>query len=253
MAYSIKKGRIAIVTGGASGIGKGICLGLAQEGAYVAVADMDITGAQAVANEIKAAGGEAMAVQVDVRTREQCDAMVAAVVEKYGTVDILVNNAGLIRDALIHKMTDEEWDIVVDVILRGAFMCTQAAIKVMKEKKYGRIINISAVGQMGYRGQSNYGPAKAGLVSLTRVIAAEYTWCGVTANCILPGPVKTPLSMNAMNGHWEEEIVKRMPCGRVGTPEDIAYMVKIFAAEEAGYITAQNIAVDGGFDIDKDY
>ena len=246
---SIKKGRVAIVTGAGSGLGRGMAITFAEEGAFVVAADMNLETAQETVRMIDEKGGVAIAIPVDVRVKEQCEAMVKAAVDKWGTVDILVNNAGLIRDALIHKMTEDQWDLVQDVILKGAFLCTQAAIKIMKEKKYGRIINISAVGQIGYRGQANYGSAKAGIISLTRTIAAEYTWCGVTANCILPGPIRTPMALGALDGHWEETITKLMPTGRVGEPSDIAYMAKVFAAEEAGYITAQMIAVDGGFDL----
>lgn len=248
---SIKKGRVAIITGAGSGIGRGIACGLAEAGAYVTAADANLGTAQETVDMIEKAGGTAIAVKADVRDKSQCEAMVQAAVDKWGTVDILVNNAGLIRDALIHKMTEDQWDLVQDVILKGAFLCTQAAIKVMKEKQYGRIINISAVGQIGYRGQANYGSAKAGIIALTRTIAAEYTWCGVTANCILPGPIRTPMALGALNGHWEETITKLMPTGRVGEPSDIAYMVNVFAAEEASYITAQMIAVDGGFDLQR--
>ena len=248
---SIKPGRVAIVTGGGSGIGEGIALGLAEEGAYVVVADIDTENAGRVAEAIRSVNGRAGAFTVDVRNAAQCEEMVRFAEETFGTVDILVNNAGLLRDAMIHKMTEEQWDLVQDVILKGAFLCTRAAVRVMKEKKYGRIINISAVGQIGYRGQANYGSAKAGLISLTRTIAAEYTWCGVTANCILPGPIKTPMSVAVMDGTWEEKISKLMPMGKVGQPSDIAYMVKVFAAEEADYITAQMIAVDGGFDLSR--
>lgn len=248
---SIKEGRVAIITGAGSGLGRGMCLGLAEEGAYIVCADANLETAQETADMIEKNGGQAIAVKVDVRIKEQCEAMVQAAVDKWGTVDILVNNAGLIRDALIHKMTEDQWDLVVDVILKGAFLCTQAAIKVMKEKKYGRIINISAIGQLGYRGQANYGSAKAGIISLTRVTAAEYTWCGVTCNAILPGPIRTPMALSAYDGHWEEIISKRMPMGKVGQPSDIAYMAKVLAAEEASYITAQMIGVDGGFDILK--
>lgn len=249
MSMTIKKGRVAIVTGAGSGIGRGIAIGLGEEGAYVVCADMNLATAQETADMIESAGGVAMAVAVNVSKKEDCEAMVQAAVDKWGTVDILVNNAGLIRDALIHKMTEDQWDLVQNVILKGTFLCTQAAIKVMKEKKYGRIINISAVGQVGYRGQANYGSAKAGVISLTRTTAAEYTWCGVTANCIMPGPIKTPMAVGAMQGRWEEIISAQMPMGKVGDPSDIAYMVKVFAAEEAGYITAQIVAVDGGYDL----
>jgi 3-oxoacyl-[acyl-carrier protein] reductase len=246
---SIKAGRVAIVTGAGSGIGKGIAIGLAEEGAYIVAADTNLESAQMVVAEIQAMGNQAIAVHTDVRNTSDCANMVKVAVEKYGTVDILINNAGLLRDALIHKMTEEQWDLVQGVILKGTFLCTQAVINVMKEKKYGRIINISAVGQVGYRGQANYGSAKAGVIALTRTTAAEYTWCGVTVNCILPGPIKTPMALAAIQGHWEEKIKSIHPMGRVGEPSDIAYMVKVLVAEEAGYITAQMIAVDGGFDL----
>ena len=246
---TIKTGRVAIVTGAGSGIGRGIANGLAEEGAYVIVADINFTNATKVADEIKALGFEATPVYTDVSKAVDCENMVKTAVDTYGTVDILVNNAGLLRDALIHKMTEEQWDLVQDVILKGAFLCTRAAIKIMKEKKYGRIINISAEGQIGYRGQANYGSAKAGLISLTRVIAAEYSWCGVTANCILPGPIITPMALGALNGKWKETIEKIHPMGHAGQPSDIAYMAKIFVAEEADYITAQMISVGGGWDL----
>lgn len=248
---AISKGRVAIVTGAGSGIGRGIALALAQAGARVVVTDVNAAAGKAVSNEIAALGGEAICCTLDVRKADQCEAMVQTAVEHYGTVDILVNNAGLLRDALIHKMTEEQWDTVVDVILKGSFLCTQAVIRVMKEKKYGRIINISAVGQIGYRGQANYGAAKAGIIALTRTTAEEYTWCGVTANCIMPGPIKTPMTTAAMNGEWEKVVSSQMPVGRVGTPEDIAYMVKVLADDEASYINAQMIGVDGGFDLIK--
>lgn len=246
---SIRAGRVAVVTGAGSGIGKGIAIGLAEAGAYVLAADINLESAEKVVEEIKAGGHVAKAVHVDVTKADDCENMIKAAVDTYGTVDILVNNAGLLRDALIHKMTEEQWDIVQNVILKGTFLCTRAAIKVMKEKKYGRIINISAVGQIGYRGQANYGSAKAGVISLTRVIATEYTWCGVTANCILPGPIITPMALGALDGKWEEMIKRTHPMGHAGQPSDIAYMVKVLAAEEADYITAQMIAVDGGWDL----
>lgn len=248
---SINKGRVAIVTGAGSGIGAGIAWALAKEGAVAVVADMNMDAAQKVAEEIVEQGYMADAVAVNVCDVAQCEAMINSVVEKYGTVDILVNNAGIIRDALIHKMTENEWDLVVDVILKGTFNCTQAAIKIMKTKKYGRIINISSCGAVGFRGQANYGAAKAGVVALTRTTVEEYSWCGVTANCIMPGPIKTPMTLASMQGKWEESVTPNIPVGRVGTPEDIAYMVTAFAAEEASFITGQIMGVDGGFDLNK--
>ena len=246
---SIKKGRVAIVTGAGSGLGKAIAIGLAAEGVKVVAQDLNLSTAEETVGEIKSAGDEATAIQGDVSKSDDCIRLIQATVDAYGTVDILVNNAGIIRDALIHKMTEDEWDSVIDVILKGTFLCTQPAIKVMKEKKYGRIINISSIGYVGYRGQANYAAAKAGVVAITRVTAAEYAWCGITANCICPGPIATPMSLNCMggNGKWMEFIKSTHPMGHPGKPEDIAYMVNALAAEEAGFITAQTIAVDGGF------
>ena len=245
----IEKGRVAIVTGAGSGIGRGIAIGLAEEGAYVVCADMNLTTAQETVDMIEAAGGVAMAVAVNVSKKADCEAMVQAAVDKWGTVDILVNNAGLIRDALIHKMTEDQWDLVQNVILKGTFLCTQAAIKVMKEKKYGRIINISSIGYIGYRGQANYGATKAGLVALTRTTACEYSWCGVTVNTICPGTIATPMALGCMGGgdNWLNYVKESHPMGRPGEPKDISFMVNALVAEEAHFITAQTIAVDGGF------
>ena len=181
---SIRKGRVALVTGAGSGLGKAIAIGLAAEGANVVAQDINLESVEATVADIKTAGGEASAIEGDVSKLNDCRKFVQFAVDTYGTLDILVNNAGVIRDALIHKMTEEQWDTVMDINIKGMFLCTQAAVKVMKEKKYGRIINISSIGYIGYRGQANYAASKAGAVALTRVIATEYTWCGITANCV---------------------------------------------------------------------
>ena len=246
---SIKKGRVALVTGAGSGLGEAIALGLAQEGAIVVCQDINLETAEKTAAQIREAGGEASAVQGNVANIEDCQKFVDFAVEKYGTLDILINNAGIIRDALIHKMTPDQWQTVVDVNLSGAFYCTQAAIKVMKEKKYGRIINISSIGYIGYRGQANYGATKAGLVALTRTTACEYSWCGVTVNTICPGTIATPMALGCMGGgdNWLNYVKESHPMGRPGEPKDISFMVNALVAEEAHFITAQTIAVDGGF------
>ena len=246
---SIKNGRIALVTGAGSGLGEAIAIGLANEGATVIAQDIDLASAHNTTDKIIATGGKASAIVGDVSKLEDCDGFVKYAMEKYGTLDILVNNAGIIQDALIHKMTQERWRKVIDIDLSGVFYCTQAAIKVMKEMKYGRIINISSIGYIGYRGQANYAAAKAGVVALTRVTATEYTWCGVTANCICPGTIATPMALGCMGGsdNWLEYVRKNHPMGHPGKPEDVSYMVNALAAEEANFITAQTIAVDGGF------
>lgn len=246
---SIKKGRVAIVTGAGSGIGRGIAIGIAEEGAYVVCADMNLASAEETVSTIEAAGGVAMAVMVDVSKKDECEAMVQTAVDKWGTVDILVNNADLIRDALIHKMPPDQWQTVIDMNLSGVFYCTQAAVKIMKEKKYGRIINLSSIGYIGYSGQANYGATKAGVVALTRTTACEYGWCGVTANAIAPGTIATPMALGSMgdSDNWLNYVKENHPMGRPGKPEDVSFMVNALAAEEAGFITAQTIAVDGGF------
>ena len=244
---SIKKGRVAIVTGAGQGLGRAIAIGLANEGAFVVSQDINYETVQETVKIIKSTGKEAIAAGGDVAKTEDCENCVNLAVNTYGSLDILVNNAGIIRDALIHKMTDEEWESVLGVIISGTFKFTRAAVKIMKEKQYGRIINISSTGYVGDRGQANYAAAKAGVVALTRVTAAEYTWCGVTANCICPGPILTPMGLSSMKGKWLEFINSKHPMGHPGKPEDISYMVNALAAEEASYITAQTIAVDGGF------
>ncbi len=246
---SIKAGRVALVTGAGSGLGEAIAIGLAREGAIVLAQDINEESALQTVEKIVQEGGTASAVQGDVSCSADCDRFVATAVERYGTLDILVNNAGIIRDALIHKMTDDEWQKVIDVDLSGVFYCTRAAVRVMKEKKFGRIINISSIGYIGYRGQANYAAAKAGIVALTRTSACEYTWCGITINAICPGTIATPMALGCMGGgdNWLNYVKENHPMGHPGKPEDVSFMVNALAAEEANFITAQTIAVDGGF------
>ena len=246
---SIQKGRVSLVTGAGDGLGKAIAVELAARGSYVLVQDLNMESAAKTVSIIEDKGGIAAYVEGDVSRMEDCGRFVQNALDKWGTLDILVNNAGIIRDALIHKMTPEQWKDVIDVNLSGVFYCTQAAVKVMKEKRFGRIINISSIGYIGYRGQANYAAAKAGVVALTRVTASEYAWCGVTANCVCPGTIATSMALGCMGGgdNWLNYVKENHPMGRPGKPEDVAFMVSALAAEEAGFINAQTIAVDGGF------
>lgn len=245
---SINKDRVALVTGSGSGIGRAIALALAAEGAALVIQDINMERANETVNIIRERGGRAAAIGGNVACASDCQRFVDFAVETFGTLDILVNNAGIIRDALIHKMEQKQWTDVIDINLSGAFYCTQAAVKVMKTKKYGRIINISSIGYVGYRGQANYAASKAALHTLAQVTAIEYGWCGVTANCVCPGTIATEMTLNCMGGgdNWLNWVKENTLLGKPGTPEDIAYMVCTLAAEEASFITAQAIAVDGG-------
>lgn len=244
--------RIALVTGAAQGIGEGVALRLAAGGAKVAVLDLQQAAAQQVADAITAAGGTAMAVGADVSNREQVQAAVDAVAAQFGGLHILVNNAGVTRDAMLFKMSDDEWATVMNVHLRGAFLCTQLAQKYMVEARFGRVISMSSTSALGNRGQANYSTAKAGLQGFTRTIAIELGQFGITANAIAPGfietamtaatAVRTGTTIEAMR----EEVAAYVPVRKAGVPADIANAVAFFAAEESGYITGQVLYVDGG-------
>lgn len=245
---SIRQGRAALVTGAGSDIGRAIAIALAKEGASVMVQDIAEGSAKSTAQCIREMGGAAEAVVGNVAVPADCRRFVEEAVEKFGSIDILVNNAGIIRDALIYKMTDSEWESVVDINLGGAFYCTRETVKRMKEQKYGRVINISSIGYVGYRGQANYAASKAALIALARVTAVEYAWCGVTANCVCPGVIATDMTLNCMGGgdNWLNYVKETTLMGHPGRPEDVAYLVCALAADEAGFITGQTIAADGG-------
>ncbi len=239
--------RVAIVTGGGKGIGRAIALELARRGASVAVNyNRSADEAAAVVAEIEAAGGAAMAVQADVSDFEQAQSLVKIVLEAYGQVDILVNNAGTTRDNLLMRMSEADWDVVIDTNLKSAWNCCKAVIRPMMKRRYGRIINITSVsGIAGNEGQTNYSASKAGLIGLTKSLAREVASRTITVNAVAPGFVATDLTKNL-----PEEIVERLnahiPLGRWGTSEEMAHAVAFFASEQAGYITGQVLSIDGG-------
>ena len=239
-------GRVAIVTGASRGIGKAIALALAENGASVACV---ATSAERVAEtvaEIREMGKDAEAFGCDVGATGAAQAVVDAVLEKWGKVDILVNNAGITRDTMLATMKDEEWDDVIQTNLRGAFLFTRACILPMMQKRYGRIVNISSVsGLIGNPGQANYSASKAGLIGFTNTVAREYAKRKVTANVVAPGFISTDMTA-VLNEMILEEAKKRIPLNRVGQPEDIADAVLFLASEAASYITGQVIPVDGG-------
>lgn len=242
---SIKKGRVAIITGAGGGIGKTIANRLAEAGANVVIADINEAGARAACEEITAKGGSAIWISGDIRVKADTQKIVQAAVDKWGSVDILVNNAGFCKDAMLHKLTEEQWDDVLDTDLKGYFFMMQAVRDVMKNHGYGRIINMSSNSFYGNVGQANYSSAKAGIIALSNVAALEFARFGVTSNVICPGVINTDAMLRT-----PEEVVKRLvnaiPLKRMGETDDIAAMTLFFASEEAGYITGQRISVDGG-------
>ena len=240
------KDRVAIVTGASRGIGKSISLALAACGAKIVAVDIDLAATEAMVAELKANGTEAIAVQGNVTLSADAEKMVQAAVEAFGRVDILVNNAGITRDALLLRMKDEDWDAVLNVNLKGAFLCSRAAAKVMSKQRYGRIINIaSVVGQMGNAGQANYCASKAGLMGLTRSNARELARRNVTVNAVAPGFIATDMT-DALPEKTREELAAQIPLERLGSAEDIAHAVVFLAQEQSGYITGQVLAVNGG-------
>lgn len=244
--------RTAIVTGAARGIGAAIARRLSDDGLKVAVLDLQEDAAQATVDAIAASGGTALAVGADVSDPTAVVAAVAAVVDRLGPPTILVNNAGIIRDNLLFKMTVEDWDLVMAVHLRGAFLMSKAVQKHMIEANFGRIINLSSISALGNRGQANYSAAKAGLQGFTKTLALELGKFGVTANVIGPGFIQTPMTaataerIGVSFEDFIEAVAKDTPVGRVGQPDDIAHAVSFFASENAGYVTGQVLYVAGG-------
>ena len=237
--------RVAIVTGSGRGIGRAIALKLAEAGATVVVNDI-YKAAEKVALEIQATGRQSQAVIADVSSAPDVARLVEAAISAYGRIDILVNNAGINRDQLLLRMSDEDWDKVIDIDLKSVFLCTRAVLRPMLKQRWGRIISISSiVGLMGNPGQANYASAKAGIIGFTRSVAREVASRGITANAIAPGFIDTEMTQK-LSHNQRQDLMARIPLGRLGTPDDVAAAVSFLASEEAGYITGQVLAVDGG-------
>ena len=240
------KDRIAVVTGASRGIGRSIALALAAKGATIVAVDMDQATTDAVVAELQAAGAKALAVVGNVTVSADVERMIDAATEAFGRVDILVNNAGITRDGLLMRMKDEDWDAVLNVNLKGAFLCTRAAFKVMSKQRYGRIINIaSIVGQMGNAGQANYCASKAGLIGLTKSNARELAKRSITVNAVAPGFIATAMT-DALSEKVRDELTAQIPLERLGSAEDIANAVVFLAGEQSGYITGHVLSVNGG-------
>jgi 3-oxoacyl-[acyl-carrier protein] reductase len=239
-------GKIALVTGAAQGIGRDIALALANDGADVAICDVNLDAARKTAGDIEAKGRKSLALKANVAASADVTAMIDQIVEQFGRIDILVNNAGITRDGLILRMKDEDWDLVLSINLKGAFLCTKTALKYMSKQRAGTVINIaSIVGAMGNAGQANYVASKAGLIGLTKTIAREYANRGITANAVAPGFIDTAMTQ-ALSENVRQELAKQIPMGKLGTPEDVANAVRFLASPWASYITGQVIHVNGG-------
>lgn len=238
-------GKVAIVTGAARGIGKGIADKLASLGAHVIVSDYNEEGAKKAAEDIKSKGFSAEAYTCNVADKDESKQLVEEVVKKHGKLDILVNNAGINRDAMLHKMTHEQWDEVIAVNLTGVFNMMQPASKIMREQEYGRIINISSASWLGNIGQANYAAAKAGVVGITKTAARELAKKNVTVNAICPGFIDTDMTRGVPEKVWDI-MVSKIPMGKPGKPEDVANCIAFLASDQASYITGEVINVGGG-------
>ncbi|MBI2158162.1 MAG: 3-oxoacyl-ACP reductase FabG [Candidatus Rokubacteria bacterium] len=238
-------GKVALVTGAAAGIGAATARRFGREGALVVVNDARADGLEAVAADVRAAGSKALVVAGDVTKKADCERMVGAAVRDFGRLDILINNAGINRDAMAAKMTEEQWDAVLAVNLKGTFLCAQAALPGMRERGWGRVVNTSSIGSLGNIGQANYAASKAGVIGLTKTLALEYAKYGVTVNAVAPGPVMTAMLAGVPDA-IKEKIIAMVPVGRIAAPDEIASVHVFLASDEAAFITGQVIFADGG-------
>ncbi len=243
-------GKTALVTGGGTGIGRAISLALACQGASVAVVYRNSqAAAEEVVAEITASGGRAAALQGDVTQSAQVEQLITQTLTAFGSLDIVVNNAGLTHDALVLRMTEEDWDSVIDTNLKGAFLMTRAALKPMVKQRRGKIINItSVIGLMANPGQANYSAAKAGLIGFTRTVAKEVASRHIQVNAVAPGFIETTMT-ETLSRERKDDLLRQIPAGRFGRTEEIAAMVAFLCSPAADYITGQTLVVDGGMTI----
>jgi len=246
MCELVLEGKLAIITGGARGIGKEIAALFAKQGANIAICDVNLEEAEKTAKEIQDLGRESLAFKVDVTDQSQIQGMVDKILDKFNKIDILINNAGITKDNLLLRMSEEEWDKVIAVNLKGTFLCTKIVSKVMLKQRFGKIINLaSIIGIMGNAGQANYAASKAGIIGLTKSVAKELASRNICVNAIAPGFIKTD-----MTARLAEEVQKKMlsviPLARFGEAKDVADLAIFLSSESSSYITGQVIQVDGG-------
>ena len=238
-------GKVALITGAGKGIGAAIAKRFAAEGASLILSDLDEGYIKQTVEEIRSEGAKAMGFTVNVTDREAIDQMVKEALQQFGTIDILINNAGIVRDAMIHKMNESDWDLVMNVNMKGSFNMVQAVIGIMREKNYGKIINVSSAGRFGNIGQSNYSASKEGIVGFTRALARESGAKGINVNAVAPGTIMTDL-YEGIPEHIREMMKIITPMNRAGTPAEVANLCLFLASDEASYITGQVIHCDGG-------
>jgi 3-oxoacyl-[acyl-carrier protein] reductase len=239
-------GKIALVTGGGRGIGLFISEELARQGAHVFLGGTNLEVAEKSAASIRINGGKASAVRLDVSKSEEVHSVFDSIAKEHKLLDILVNNAGITKDGLLVRMKEEDWDQVLAVNLKGAFLCGQQAVKQMMKQKQGAIVNVSSiVGLSGNFGQANYTAAKAGLIGLTKTMARETASRGITVNAVAPGFIETEMT-RALDDKIKDELLQKIPLGRFGAPEEVAYSVAFLVSDRAKYITGQVIGVNGG-------
>lgn len=239
--------KIAIVTGAGRGIGRAIALRLAQSGAHVVIADVNLTIAERVAEEVRSLGRQALPVRVDVSSAEEAGAMVQKTLSTLGRADILVNNAGIGgRTAAIQEVTDQDWDSVMDVNLKGVFLCCRAVIPYMVERRYGKIVSLASVaGKEGNPNMIPYSTSKAGVICLTKCLAKEVATLGINVNCVAPAVIETDI-LKQVSAETVEYMKSRVPMGRFGKPEEVAYLVNFLASDEAAFVTGQCYDLSGG-------
>jgi 3-oxoacyl-[acyl-carrier protein] reductase len=241
------EGKVAIITGGSRGIGRATALLLAARGAKIVINyNQHAEEADTAVEEIKAKGGTALAIQANISVSAEAQRLIDETVKQLGRLDILVNNAGITRDTLLMRMSETDWDAVIDTSLKGAYLCTKAALRPMLKAKGGRIINISSVsGQAGSGGQANYSAAKAGLIGFTKAIAREVGSRGITVNAVAPGFIETDMT-SGLAAEFKQKALAQIPMERYGKPEEVAEAIAFLASDAASYITGQTLAVDGG-------